>query len=159
MFRLLAENQNEWESLRSHPERSGDVAEEALRLAAPTQGMFRIATEDISIGSKFIPAGSRIVLMYAAANRDPDVWKKPDVFQPGRENKSAHLSFGRGPHFCVGAGLARLETRIVAEEMSLRLQTIEVTNAEQLRYQPSFVLRGLERLDVTVTAKEVVGRG
>ncbi len=159
MFRLLAENQTEWESLRSHPERSGDVAEEALRLAAPTQGMFRIATEDMTMGSKFIPAGSRMVLMYAAANRDPDVWTNPDAFQPGRENKAAHLSFGRGPHFCVGAGLARLETRIVAEEMSLKLQTIEVTNAEHLRYQPSFVLRGLERLDVTVTPKEVVGRG
>ena len=100
-----------------------------------------------------------MVLMYAAANRDPAVWEDPDVFRPGRDNASAHLSFGRGPHFCVGAGLARLEARIVAEEMGRRLESIEATNSEQLRYHPSFVLRGLQRLDVTVSAKEVSDHG
>ncbi|MBH29918.1 MAG: hypothetical protein CL520_07070 [Actinobacteria bacterium] len=159
MFRLLAENRGEWEALRSEPERSSEVVEEALRLAAPTQGMFRIATEDVEVGSEFIAAGSRMVLLYAAANRDPNVWEDPDAFQPGRENSAAHLSFGRGPHFCVGAGLARLEARIVAEEMGRRLESIEVTNSEQLRYHPSFVLRGLQRLDVTVSAKEVSDHG
>ena len=159
MFRLLAENQSEWENLRSRPECGADVAEEALRLAAPTQGMFRVVTEDTDVGSTFISEGARMVLMYAAANRDPAVWEDPDVFRPGRDNASAHLSFGRGPHFWGGAGRARREARIVAEEMGRRLQTIEVRKPEDLRYHPSFVLRGLKRLDVIVTAKEVAARG
>ena len=97
--------------------------------------------------------------MYAAANRDPEIWEHPDIFQPGREGQAKHLSFGKGPHYCVGAGLARLEARIVAETLGERLSNIQVTNRSELRYMPSFVLRGPQRIDVIVSAKKEMTNG
>ena len=159
MLLLLDEHPEEWARLTEDPLYGKDVADEALRLAAPTQGMFRVVSEDTQVGSTSLSAGSRVVLMYAAANRDPEMWEHPDTFQPGREGQAKHLSFGKGPHYCVGAGLARLEARIVAETLGERLSRIEVTNRSELRYIPSFVLRGPQRIDVVVSAKEVTGNG
>jgi len=159
MLLLLDEHPEEWARLAEDPLYGKDVADEALRLAAPTQGMFRVVSEDTQVGSTSLSAGSRVVLMYAAANRDPEMWEHPDTFQPGREGQAKHLSFGKGPHYCVGAGLARLEARIVAETLGERLSSIQVTNRSELRYIPSFVLRGPQRIDVVVSAKEVTGNG
>ena len=159
MLLLLDEHPEEWARLTEDPLYGKDVADEALRLAAPTQGMFRVVSEDTQVGSTSLSAGSRVVLMYAAANRDPEMWEHPDTFQPGREGQAKHLSFGKGPHYCVGAGLARLEARIVAETLGERLSRIQVTNRSELRYIPSFVLRGPQRIDVVVSAKEVTGNG
>ena len=159
MLLLLDEHPEEWARLTEDPLYGKDVADEALRLAAPTQGMFRVVSEDTQVGSTSLSAGSRVVLMYAAANRDPEMWEHPDTFQPGREGQAKHLSFGKGPHYCVGAGLARLEARIVAETLGERLSSIQVTNRSELRYIPSFVLRGPQRIDVVVSAKEVTGNG
>tara|TARA_Y100001970_G_scaffold280064_1_gene388449 strand:+ start:6157 stop:7512 length:1356 start_codon:yes stop_codon:yes gene_type:complete len=159
MLLLLEEHPEEWSRLISDPQYGSDVADEALRLAAPTQGMFRVATEETQIGSTTLPAGARVVLVYAAANRDPEVWKNPDAFQPTRDEQAKHLSFGKGPHYCVGAGLARLEARIVAEELGKRLSAISVTNRTKLRYLPGFVLRGPERIDVVVKGKGGVSGG
>lgn len=159
MLLLLDEHPEQWARLAEDPLYGKDVADEALRLAAPTQGMFRVVSEDTQIGSTTLPAGSRVVLMYAAANRDPEMWEHPDTFQPGRDGQAKHLSFGKGPHYCVGAGLARLEARIVAETLGKRLSHIQVTNRSELRYIPSFVLRGPQQIDVVVSAKEASGNG
>lgn len=159
MLLLLDEHPEQWARLTEDPLYGKDVADEALRLAAPTQGMFRVVSQDTQIGSTTLSAGSKVVLMYAAANRDPEIWEHPDTFQPGREGQAKHLSFGKGPHYCVGAGLARLEARIVAETLGERLSNIQVTNRSELRYIPSFVLRGPQRIDVVVSAKEAAGNG
>ena len=159
MLLLLDEHPEQWARLAEDPLYGKDVADEALRLAAPTQGMFRVVSQDTQIGSTTLSAGSKVVLMYAAANRDPEIWEHPDTFQPGREGQAKHLSFGKGPHYCVGAGLARLEARIVAETLGERLSNIRVTNRSELRYIPSFVLRGPQRIDVVVSAKEAAGNG
>ena len=159
MLLLLDEHPEQWARLAEDPLYGKDVADEALRLAAPTQGMFRVVSEDTQIGSTALSAGSRVVLMYAAANRDPEMWEHPDTFQPGREGQTKHLSFGKGPHYCVGAGLARLEARIVAETLGERLSNIQVTNRSELRYMPSFVLRGPQRIDVIVSAKKEMTNG
>ena len=159
MLLLLDEYPEQWARLAEDPLYGKDVADEALRLAAPTQGMFRVVSEETQIGSTTLSAGSRVVLMYAAANRDPEVWEHPDTFQPGRDGQAKHLSFGKGPHYCVGAGLARLEARIVAETLGERLSHIQVTNRSELRYIPSFVLRGPQRIDVVVSAKGAAGNG
>ena len=159
MLLLLDEYPEQWARLAEDPLYGKDVADEALRLAAPTQGMFRVVSEETQIGSTTLSAGSRVVLMYAAANRDPEIWEHPDTFQPGRDGQAKHLSFGKGPHYCVGAGLARLEARIVAETLGERLSHIQVTNRSELRYIPSFVLRGPQRIDVVVSAKGAAGNG
>jgi cytochrome P450 len=152
--RLLAEHPEQWEALRADPAgRAPLVVEEVLRLSTPTQGMFRLVTEDTEIDGMPVPKGARLVLIYAAANRDPVVWgDDPDRFDPDRPNLKDHLAFGKGIHFCIGAPLSRLELQVATEALARRLCTIRLTRPDSLEYHPSFVLRGLTRLDVAFTA-------
>lgn len=152
MMRLLGEHPAEWEALRADPERARSIVEETLRLSTPTQGMFRVVRHDTTIAGVDIPAGSRVVVMYSAANRDPDMFDEPQSFCPERDGATSHLAFGRGIHFCVGAALSRLEGKVVLEELARRLSSFELDAANTFEYHPSFMLRGLKRLDVRLTA-------
>jgi cytochrome P450 len=125
--------------------------EEILRLSTPTQGMFRVVTRDTELAGVTLPAGSRLVLVYAAANRDPAVWgDEPDAFDPDRPNHKEHLAFGKGIHFCLGAPLSRLEMQVAFEELGRRVGRVELVEGTPLEYFPSFLLRGLTRLDVVL---------
>ena len=152
MMRLLGEHPAEWEALRADPERARSVVEETLRLSTPTQGMFRVVRHDTTVAGVDIPAGSRVVVMYSAANRDPDMFDEPQQFCPERDGAANHLAFGRGIHFCVGAALSRLEGTVALEELTRRLSSFELDAANTFEYHPSFMLRGLKRLDVRLTA-------
>lgn len=152
MMRLLGEHPAEWEALRADPARARSVVEETLRLSTPTQGMFRVVRHDTAIAGVDIPAGSRVVVMYSAANRDPEMFDEPQSFCPERDGAANHLAFGRGIHFCVGAALSRLEGKVVLEELARRLSSFELDAANTFEYHPSFLLRGLKRLDVRLTA-------
>ena len=152
MVRLLAGHPERWTELRANPELIPTLIEESLRLASPAQAMWRLATEDTELGGVAIPAGSRVVLSYASANRDEDLFADPDRFDPDRSNLTDHLAFGRGPHFCIGAGLARLEARVAFEELTRRVQSISLPDTNDFPYNPSFLLRGLVRLDVDIVA-------
>jgi cytochrome P450 len=158
--RLLAEHPEQWEKLRADPlGRAPLVTEEVLRLAAPTQGMFRVVTEDTEIDGEPVPRGARVVVVYAGANRDPKVWgDDPDRFDPDRPNLKDHLAFGKGIHFCIGAPLSRLELQLAFEHLARRLADIRLTDPEHLEYHPSFVLRGLKRLDVAFTRLDTAVR-
>jgi cytochrome P450 len=150
--RLLAEHPEELAALRADPAgRAPALVEEILRLSTPTQGMFRVVTQDTELGGVTLPAGARLVLVYAAANRDPAVWgDAPDAFDPGRENLKEHLAFGKGIHFCLGAPLSRLEMQVAFEEIGRRVAAIDLVPGTPLEYFPSFLLRGLTRLDVVL---------
>ena len=152
MMRLLGEHPAEWEALRADPARAHSVVEETLRLSTPTQGMFRVVRHDTTVAGVDIPAGSRVVVMYSAANRDPEMFDEPQSFCPERDGTTSHLAFGRGIHFCVGAALSRLEGKVVLEELARRLSSFELDAANTFEYHPSFMLRGLKRLDVRLTA-------
>lgn len=152
MFRLLAGRPDRWAEVRANPELIPALVEESLRLASPAQAMWRLTTEDTELGGVAIPAGSRVVLSYASANRDEQLFADPDEFDPRRESLGDHLAFGRGPHFCIGAGLARLEARIAFEELARRVQSISLPDTNDFPYNPSFLLRGLVRLDVDIVA-------
>ena len=93
-----------------------------------------------------IPAGARVVVVYAAANRDPAQFDHPDDFDPDRDSVSSHLAFGRGIHFCIGAGLARLEARVALQVLAQRIQRWTLADDNTLEYEPSFILRGLKAL-------------
>ena len=148
MLRLLAENPQEWDELRADPSRAAAVVEETLRMSTPTQGMFRVVTKDTRLAGVELAAGSHVVVMYTSANRDEAVFDDPDAFCPMREGVTNHLAFGRGIHFCVGAALARLEGRVAAEELSQQLRTVTLCSSNDFEYHPSFLLRGLKRLEV-----------
>ena len=155
--RLLAEHPEAWEKLRADPVGYAPlVSEEVLRLSTPTQGMFRVVTADTEIDGVAVPKGSQLVVMYAAANRDPKVWGDlADEFDPDRANMKDHLAFGKGIHFCIGAPLSRLELQLAFQILATRLSSIELDDGNDYRYHPSFVLRGLVRLDVRVQRADV----
>jgi cytochrome P450 len=156
MMRLLAEHPDEWRAVQADPGRVEKVVEETLRLSTPTQGMFRIVTRDTELGGSALPAGARIVVVFASANRDDAVYETPDAFIPGRDRLRDHLAFGKGIHFCLGAGLSRLEGRVALEELSKRLDTYGLASSNTFEYFPSFMLRGLTRLDLEITPAAAV---
>jgi cytochrome P450 len=150
--RLLAEHPAEWERLRADPSLSTAFSEEVLRLSTPTQGMFRIVTRDTEIDGVPVPAGSRLILVYAAANRDPNVFTDPDLFNPSRPELNQHLAFGKGIHFCIGAPLSRLELQVALAALARRIRRFELTSDNDLAYFPSFMLRGLTSLSIEFEA-------
>ena len=105
----LLDNPAQLDDLLEHPELVENTVEETLRLRPPAQTTFRIALEDTEIGGTPIPKGATIISLFGAANLDPEVFPEPRKFDIRRENASAHLAFGHGIHFCIGAALARLE--------------------------------------------------
>ncbi len=103
--------------LRANPALVPAAIEEFLRLYTPYRGFARTAVTDVTIRGRTIPAGEPIALVYASANRDEDVFESPDEFRIDRPNMKDSIAFGRGPHMCVGAALARLELQIALEEL------------------------------------------
>lgn len=112
--------------LRADPALLPGAVEEFLRLYSPYRGFARTAVHDSDIGGREIPAGAAVALTYASANRDPAVFDDPDRFVIDRPNIHDHLAFGRGPHFCAGAHLARLELRVALEALVRHTRRIEV---------------------------------
>ena len=148
MMRLLGEHPEQWRLLKDDPARIERIVEETLRLSTPTQGMFRVVTVDTELGGCPLPKGSRIVVVFASANRDERLFPDPDGFDPDREHLRDHLAFGKGIHFCIGANLSRLEGRVALEELSKRIERFTLPGSNSFEYFPSFILRGLTRLDV-----------
>ena len=130
---------------------SAAVVEEALRLVAPTQGMFRVVTRDTVLGGVEIPAGATAILMYASANRDEAQWPDPDSFCPARQGVRHHLSFGNGIHFCIGAALSRAEAQTALPRLC-RAMPGAAPATDRFDYKPSFILRGLRSLPLTFTS-------
>ena len=149
-MRLLANHPEQWQRLQQDPTRASNVIEEALRLSTPTQGMFRIATRDHDLEGVHIPKGSRLVIVFASANRDEAIYDEADAFDPDRDRLRDHLAFGKGIHFCLGAALSRLEGKVALEELVRRLDSFTLTDSNKFEYFPSFLLRGLTRLDVDI---------
>jgi cytochrome P450 len=151
MMKLLAEHPDQWAKLKADPSRVPAVVEETLRLATPTQGMFRIVTRDVELGGVPIPAGARLVIVYSSANRDEAIFgADPDGFDPDRPSLGEHLAFGKGIHFCVGASLSRLEGRIALAELVQRIESFTLADANDFEVFPSFLLRGLKRLELDI---------
>jgi cytochrome P450 len=130
------------------PEDVDAAVEETLRRDPPVQGMFRRARSEVEIDGVTIPAGAMIFAVIGAANRDPDAFDDPDAFRPGRGGRP-HLGFGRGVHFCVGAGLARVEARTAIRAVLTRLPGLRLAPGFTPPYLPNLLHRGPRRLDVT----------
>lgn len=144
---LLCQHPDQLRRLQDDPSLIPNFVEEALRVESPVQGLFRMAKVDVEIGGVKIPAGSRLVMMYAAANRDEDVYDNSEAFDVCRENARTHLAFGHGPHFCLGAALARLEAIVAFETLLGGMRNIRLAEGKNdLAHVPSFILRGLKAL-------------
>jgi hypothetical protein len=152
----LVRHPAELQHLRDDPSLARSAVEEVLRYDAPVHFAFRTAKEDIALDDKVISKGSQLLLLLASGNRDPDRFPDPDRFDIAREDNH-HLAFGFGPHFCLGAPLARLEGEVFFRTLVQRFGAIELL-VEAPEYKPNIVNRGLASLPVRLTnAREVRG--
>lgn len=145
LFLTLAQRPDVYTRLREHPELIPAAIEEQLRFVSPVQGFYRTATRDYTIGADTIPAGARVLLLYAAANRDPRQYDDPDTFDVDR-NPTDHLAFGGGVHYCLGTHLTRLEVSRVLTQLLPHVAAIQLDGDH--RYLPNATMRGLEHLPV-----------
>jgi len=145
-MRVLCEQPALAAELRANPDAIPNFIEECLRLEGPIKGSFRLALRDTSIGGVAIPAGSIVMALIGAGNRDPRVFDDPDRFDPKRPNARRNIAFGYGEHFCPGASLARTEARISFERLLARLDDFQLVDPAALSYVPTFILRGLNDL-------------
>ena len=157
-LQLLAEDPQLQELLRSERQRIPNFVEETLRMESPIKGDFRLSRVATSVGGVDLPAGTTVMLVNAAANRDPRRFDHPATFDPDRENARHHLAFGQGIHTCPGAPLARAEARISLERILERTTEIRLSEkhhgpvgARRFHYVPTFILRGLTRLHLEFT--------
>jgi cytochrome P450 len=132
--------------LRADPGLAAAAVEETLRYDAPVQMTARVARGGMQVGSVAAPDGALVLLLLAAAGRDPRVFADPDKFDI-RRGATGHLAFAAGPHFCLGAPLARLEAAISLESFARRLKRPEL-DVSSLDYKPNLNLRGPDRLVV-----------
>ena len=146
---LLIDNPDKQAQLRRAPERMLTFVNEVLRLESPVQGLFRVVTENTTINAIDVPAGSRIMLRYAAANRDGKKYQAPDSLDIHRANAGTQLGFGAGIHHCLGANLARVEMAEAFSALLARLDHLKYSQAQNnFHHHPSVILRGLEKLHI-----------
>lgn len=147
--RILMERNDIQRQLRADPELLGAFIEEVLRYEPPFRGHYRHVWRDTDLGGVPIPAGSHLLLMWGAANRDAAQFDSPEEFRLDRSGGKSHMAFGKGAHFCVGAALARLEARIVLGMLLER--TSWIAEGDLGPWLPSILVRRLERLELVVS--------
>jgi cytochrome P450 len=152
-LKIMAERPDLQRLLRAERDRIPNFIEETLRLESPVKGDFRLSRTPVSVGGVELPAGTTVMVLNGAANRDPRRFEDPGTFDVARANARQHLAFGRGIHTCPGAPLARAEARVSIERLLDRTSDIRLSerkhgpaDARRYRYLPTYILRGLTRL-------------
>jgi cytochrome P450 len=148
MAGLLADNPEQADAIRADPSRLDGAIEECLRLAPPARGFVRTLRADAEVAGTQLRAGDRVYLVYPAANRDPVYYAEPDRFDVARPQSANHASFGFGAHFCLGAGLARLEARVLFAQLLARFGEIRAEGPRP-RYQ-HVQLNGWAKLPISL---------
>lgn len=144
--RMLADDPALADRLRESPDLIEPFVEETLRLESPFRGHFRVTTRDTELGGVHLPAGSRLMLLWGAVNRDPAAFASADTLDLDRPAIKSHTAFGRGIHFCIGAHLARLEAQLAVRAL---LEHSPIRPPAPAEYVPSLFVRRLARLELT----------
>ena len=145
-IRILAQDQSLQKRLREQPALIEPYVEEIVRLESPFKGHYRAVQNGTQLDGVAIPEGARVFLLWAAANRDPAVFKNPDTLDIDRSDISEHLGFGYGIHFCIGARLARMEARVILEELLRQTKEFHLDDAIVVEHVPSIFVRRLGQL-------------
>jgi cytochrome P450 len=145
---LFGRYPQQWDRVRTDPSIIPNAYNEVVRLETPVRGFSRVATEDTHVAGLPIPAGARVVLLWASANRDERQFPAPDEFDVTRENAASHVGFGYGVHGCAGQGLARLEGHAILTALASRVERFTVGEPVHVMNN---VIRALASLPVTVT--------
>ena len=162
---MIAEQPDLQARLRGDRSLLPNFVEECLRMESPIKGDFRLSRVPTTVGGVDLPAGTTVMLVNAAVNRDPRQFEDPASFQVDRPNARTHVAFGRGIHSCPGSPLARAEARISLERLLDRTSDIRIDeehhgppDARRYDYVPTFILRGLTRLHIEFTPLEPAAR-
>ena len=142
---LLSDRAN-WQSILERPENIPNVVEELLRFTSSTLATFRQANQDVELGGQLIPKGAMIQVLMASADHDEAIFPDAETFDPQRGKGNRHIAFGHGPHFCLGAPVARLDTRIALEHLSQRLPSLRMVPGQEISYTPSIIFQGFKHL-------------
>lgn len=151
-IRLLAQDAALQRRLRRSPELIERFVEEVVRLETPFKGHYREVLKETRLGSVVLPEKARVLLLWAAANRDPEVFNQPDVLDINRGNVSEHLGFGYGIHFCIGARVARMEAREILLELLSQTSEFELDPGFPVAHVPSIFVRRLPELHLKLRA-------
>jgi cytochrome P450 len=161
-LKYLCEYPELQDEMRAHRERIPNFIEEALRIESPVKADFRMTRRSNTVAGVDIAAGTPVMLLNGAANRDPRLFEDPDEFRIDRPNAKAHIAFGRGNHACPGGPLARVEGRVSIDRILERTRDIRLSEEHHgppsdrhFRYEPTWVLRGLHELHIEFTPVEV----
>ncbi len=146
---LFARHPDQWQLLRADPSLVPRAFNEVLRLESPIRCFSRVTTTDVAVDGHTLPAGARVVLHYASANRDERAFDDPERFDVHRHNAGHHLAFGVGAHTCAGQGLARVEAHALLTALAQRVETITVDDPT-----PAYnnLINAYAELPTTVTA-------
>ncbi|WP_019031058.1 cytochrome P450 [Salinispora arenicola] len=144
----LVENPDEWHRLKTGEVSIESAVDEVLRYTSPALHVMRVATRDVEIGGQQVSAGESVVVWNSSANRDGSVFPDPDRFDLGR-TPNRHLTFGMGPHFCLGAPLARVELKILLQVLVERVSRVEITGP--VRRTRSNFMWGIDHLPVALS--------
>jgi cytochrome P450 len=146
----LLDHPESLELLLARPEPTDSAVEEMLRFWPPVIDFRRTATREVELGGQRIRRGDKVVVYHASANRDETVFDDPERFDITREH-NPHVAFGFGTHFCLGASLARMEIRVMYDELLRRLPDIHVVPGHDVRWTPGAFVRGIDHLPVEFT--------
>lgn len=149
-IRILAERPDLQDELRANVDLVPVFIEEVLRFESPFRFHPRIARRPVQLGGVEIPERAMVALLWGAANRDASVFERPDEFVLARPNRRQHVAFGRGIHYCVGAPLARLETRVVLTKLLERTRRFALDPEQPPRWVDSLWIRRHEQLPISV---------
>jgi cytochrome P450 len=157
-LRLIADREDVQRLLREDLDAVPNFIEEVLRFDGPIKGDFRLSRTPAAIGGVELGAGTTVMVLNGAANRDPRKFERPDEFLPNRANAREHLAFGHGIHFCGGAALARVESVAAVQRILERTSHIDISeehhgpaDARRYRYLPTYMLRGIQRLHLVLS--------
>ena len=155
LYQLLADR-SRWERLLADRSLVPGAVEESLRWVSPIKNMARTATRDVTLGGRTIAEGQKLLLLYPSANRDGDVFPDPHTFDITR-TPNDHVAFGFGPHFCLGAALARLEIRVAFERLLDRLPDLHLAGDAEPARRPANFVSGYESMPVAFTPVAPIG--
>jgi cytochrome P450 len=144
---LFANHSDQWDLVRSDPSLIPAAINEILRMEAPIQDFSRYVARDYDLDGVSLPEGSRAIIFYGAANRDPRQFQLPDRFDVRRDNAGRHMAFGAGPHTCLGMNLAKLEMRALFTALARKVTRFHIEAEERALNN---ILRGFSKLIVTV---------
>jgi cytochrome P450 len=144
----LLPRREQWEALVADPSLVTNAVEETLRYESSQVSWRRVTTQPTTLGGIDLPAGTRVFLNFASANRQPDLFEDADTFDIHRPTANHHISFGKGIHFCLGSGLAKMEARIALGLLAEKLPSLRLVDDQQLEFFPNITFRGPNALHI-----------